>query len=41
MIHGFVALELSGSFDHSEPGVDESWPRIVDALDALLVAWPR
>jgi AcrR family transcriptional regulator len=37
---GFVTLERSGSFDHSEPGPAESWSRVVDALDALLRAWP-
>lgn len=39
-INGYLALERSGNFDHSEPPPDVSWPRIVDALDALLHAWP-
>ena len=39
-INGYLALERGGSFDHSQPPPEESWPRIVDALDALLRAWP-
>ncbi|MFY0407639.1 TetR/AcrR family transcriptional regulator [Solicola sp. PLA-1-18] len=39
-VHGFVDLEASGGFDHSEPGADVSWTRILDALDALLRSWP-
>ncbi|XVU29804.1 TetR-like C-terminal domain-containing protein [Actinoplanes sp. CA-054009] len=39
--HGFVSLELSGSFDHSTPGSEVSWTRILDSLDATLRAWPR
>ncbi|GAB1510839.1 TetR-like C-terminal domain-containing protein [Actinophytocola sp. KF-1] len=39
-INGYLALERSGNFDHSAPPPEESWPRIVDALDALLRAWP-
>ena len=37
---GFVTLERSGSFDHSDPGPAESWARVVDALDAVLRSWP-
>lgn len=39
-INGYLALERSGNFDHSQPPPEVSWPRIVDALDALLHAWP-
>ncbi|SDE12359.1 TetR-like C-terminal domain-containing protein [Glycomyces harbinensis] len=39
-INGFLALERIGGFDHSEPSSEESWSRTVDALDALLRAWP-
>lgn len=39
-IHGFLDLEAAGSFDHSAPPAADSWPRVVDALDALLRAWP-
>lgn len=37
---GYVTLERDGAFDHSRPAPDESWARVVDALDALLRAWP-
>ncbi|MET9062800.1 WHG domain-containing protein [Streptomyces antibioticus] len=37
---GYVGLELGGGFDHSAPDSDESWSRILDALDALLRNWP-
>ena len=37
--HGFVSLELAGGFDHSTPGPQESWDRIIDALDLLLRSW--
>jgi AcrR family transcriptional regulator len=40
VFHGYVSLELAGSFSHSKPPSDESWPRILDALDALLRSWP-
>nr|WP_255672950.1 TetR/AcrR family transcriptional regulator [Glycomyces amatae] len=39
-INGFLALERIGGFDHSEPSPEASWSRTVDALDALLLAWP-
>ncbi|MBM2618661.1 WHG domain-containing protein [Actinoplanes sp. LDG1-06] len=38
--HGFIAQELGGGFDHSQPGPQQSWERILDALDALLRHWP-
>ena len=40
VVHGYVDLEAGGAFDHSDPGPQESWPRILDALDALLRNWP-
>ena len=40
VFHGYVSLELGGGFDHSSPGSQETWPRILDALDALLRNWP-
>lgn len=40
VFHGYVSLELSGGFSHSAPDSQESWTRIVDALDALLRHWP-
>jgi AcrR family transcriptional regulator len=39
-INGFLALERNGSFDHREPPTEQSWTRMVDALDALLRVWP-
>lgn len=39
VVHGFVSLERSGGFDHSEPAAQESWERVVDSLDATLAGW--
>ncbi|MFI6937754.1 TetR/AcrR family transcriptional regulator [Streptomyces sp. NPDC050418] len=40
VFHGYVSLELSGSFSHSAPDPSVSWARIVDTLDILLRTWP-
>ncbi len=40
VFHGYVDLELGGGFSHSAPDTQETWERIVDALDALLRNWP-
>jgi AcrR family transcriptional regulator len=40
VFHGYVSLELGGGFSHSAPDSQESWSRILDALDALLRNWP-
>ncbi|MEU1435602.1 TetR/AcrR family transcriptional regulator [Streptomyces sp. NPDC005775] len=40
VFHGYVSLEAQGGFSHSAPDSQESWVRIVDALDALLRNWP-
>jgi AcrR family transcriptional regulator len=40
VFHGYVSLELSGGFDHGAPDPQETWSRILDALDALLRNWP-
>ncbi|MET7454093.1 WHG domain-containing protein [Streptomyces sp. NPDC005574] len=40
VFHGYVTLELGGGFSHSAPDSQESWSRILDALDALLRTWP-
>ena len=40
VFHGYVSLEMAGGFGHSSPGPDETWPRVLDALDALLRNWP-
>ncbi|WP_249998872.1 TetR/AcrR family transcriptional regulator [Actinoplanes sp. M2I2] len=41
VFHGYITQELGGSFDHSRPGPQQSWERILDALDALLRHWPH
>ncbi|MCX4550295.1 WHG domain-containing protein [Streptomyces sp. NBC_01387] len=38
--HGYISLELGGGFSHSAPDSQETWSRIIDALDALLRNWP-
>jgi AcrR family transcriptional regulator len=40
VVHGYVSLETGGGFSHSAPDSQETWPRILDALDALLRNWP-
>ncbi|MFG2310536.1 TetR/AcrR family transcriptional regulator [Streptomyces sp. NPDC048566] len=40
VFHGYVSLELSGGFSHSAPDSQESWSRVLDALDSLLRNWP-
>ncbi|MGY0059891.1 TetR/AcrR family transcriptional regulator [Streptomyces sp. LZ34] len=40
VFHGYVSLELGGGFSHSAPDTEETWSRILDALDALLRNWP-
>ncbi|MFI6039845.1 TetR/AcrR family transcriptional regulator [Streptomyces sp. NPDC051315] len=40
VFHGYVSLELAGGFSHSAPDSEESWSRILDALDSLLRTWP-
>ncbi|MEW1776952.1 WHG domain-containing protein [Streptomyces sp. NPDC086777] len=40
VFHGYVDLELSGGFSHSAPDSQQSWTRVLDALDTLLRNWP-
>ncbi|MFE1313984.1 TetR/AcrR family transcriptional regulator [Streptomyces sp. NPDC058755] len=40
VFHGYVSLESAGGFSHSAPDSQESWTRILDALDVLLRNWP-
>ncbi|MFJ9950672.1 TetR/AcrR family transcriptional regulator [Kitasatospora sp. NPDC091207] len=40
VFHGYIDLELAGGFSHSAPDSQESWSRVLDALDALLRNWP-
>ncbi|HEU5038789.1 MAG TPA: WHG domain-containing protein [Nocardioides sp.] len=39
VVRGYTDLEQGGSFDHSEPASEESWSRILDALDRTLRSW--
>ncbi|GGV40254.1 WHG domain-containing protein [Streptomyces griseoflavus] len=41
VFHGYVSLEMGGGFSHSAPDTQETWTRVLDALDALLRNWPR
>jgi AcrR family transcriptional regulator len=41
IFHGFISLERSSGFEHSEPSSQESWTKILDTLDAMLLSWPR
>ncbi|MFF7636365.1 TetR/AcrR family transcriptional regulator [Kitasatospora sp. NPDC008050] len=41
VFHGYVSLELAGGFSHSAPDSQETWTRVLDALDALLRNWPE
>ncbi|MGW5637063.1 TetR/AcrR family transcriptional regulator [Streptomyces sp. NPDC003832] len=40
VFHGYVDLELAGGFSHSAPDSEQSWSRVLDALDATLRNWP-
>lgn len=40
VFHGYVSLEAGGGFSHSAPDTQETWTRVLDALDALLRNWP-
>ncbi|NKR26036.1 TetR family transcriptional regulator [Rhodococcus hoagii] len=40
VFHGYASLEMSGAFSHSSPDPQQSWMRILDALDSLLTNWP-
>lgn len=39
VLRGYVSLELSGNFSHSEPSPGESWEHIIHGLNALLENW--
>jgi AcrR family transcriptional regulator len=41
VFHGYSSLEAAGGFSHSLPDSQESWERILDAIDSLLRNWPR
>ncbi|MDZ5078046.1 TetR/AcrR family transcriptional regulator [Nesterenkonia sp. HG001] len=38
-INGFVNLERVGSFAHSQPEADCTWPELLGALDTILDTW--
>lgn len=40
VVHGYLSLERGGGFSHSSPDSQETWPRVLDAVDALLRNWP-
>ncbi|MGA5547639.1 TetR/AcrR family transcriptional regulator [Streptomyces pseudogriseolus] len=40
VFHGYVSIEMGGGFDHSAPDTQETWSRVLDALDVLLRTWP-
>lgn len=40
VFHGYISLEAGGGFAHSAPDTQETWSRIIDAVDALLRNWP-
>lgn len=40
VVHGYVSLEAGGGFSHSAPDTEQTWCRVLDALDALLRNWP-
>ncbi|ELP62498.1 TetR/AcrR family transcriptional regulator [Streptomyces turgidiscabies] len=40
VFHGYTSLETAGGFSHSAPDPQETWTRILDALDTLLRNWP-
>ncbi|MFJ9391880.1 TetR-like C-terminal domain-containing protein [Nocardioides sp. NPDC101246] len=36
LVHGYVTLELAGSFAHSDPPSETTWPEALDDLDSTL-----
>ncbi|MGA5339166.1 TetR/AcrR family transcriptional regulator [Streptomyces griseoincarnatus] len=40
VFHGYVSIEMGGGFSRSAPDTEETWSRVLDALDALLCTWP-
>ncbi len=40
VFHGYISLEQAGGFDYSAPDTQQSWTRVLDALDTLLRQWP-
>ncbi|CAM5733170.1 TetR/AcrR family transcriptional regulator OS=Streptomyces tendae OX=1932 GN=F3L20_20555 PE=4 SV=1 [Streptomyces tendae] len=40
VFHGYVSIEIGRRLDHSAPDTQETWSRVLDALDVLLRTWP-
>lgn len=40
-LHGFITLELTGSFRHTPRPADASWATTLTALHTLLTNWPE
>ena len=40
VFHGYASLAKAGGFSQSAPDSEQTWTRILDALDALLRNWP-
>ncbi len=38
ILRGFIQLEAAGAFAHREPRVEETWPLMLDVLDATIRA---
>ena len=36
LIHGYITLELAGTFAHSDPPSETTWPEVLDDLDRTL-----
>ena len=36
LIHGYITLEFAGTFAHSEPSSETTWPEVLDDLDRSL-----
>ena len=41
LVHGFVDLERSSGFSHSQPDSEASWTRMFEGLDSVLTLWAR
>lgn len=36
LVHGYITLELAGSFTHSDPPSETTWPEVLEDLDRTL-----
>ncbi|MBF6331108.1 TetR/AcrR family transcriptional regulator [Nocardia transvalensis] len=39
-LHGYVSLEKTGAFRHTQRDIELSWSKALDALDTVLENWP-